>query len=111
MEDLPGASRRPARSPARSGADASPTRSTQPPRLRNLRLRQEFTEADRDKYLHDTFEFFAEFFEASLLLYREIGEVFGKKDVGKKDAAVRKRLRLLGLLPVARPSLHGAKTA
>ena len=32
-------------------------------------------------------------FEASLLLYREIGEVFGKKDVGKKDAAaVRKVL-------------------
>ncbi len=34
-------------------------------------------------------------FEASLLLYREIGHALEKKDAGKKDAsAVRKRLRL-----------------
>jgi hypothetical protein len=66
VEGLPGSGRRPPPSSARSGADSSPARSTQTPRSSNLRLRQEFTEADKDKHLHDAFEFLADFFEASL---------------------------------------------
>jgi hypothetical protein len=36
------------------------------PRSSNLRIRREFTEADCDKFLHNTFEYMAEFFETSL---------------------------------------------
>lgn len=36
------------------------------PRSSNLRLKQEFTEHDRDTFLHDSFELFAQFFEGSL---------------------------------------------
>lgn len=36
------------------------------PRSSNLRLKQEFTEHDRDAFLHDSFELFAQFFEGSL---------------------------------------------
>ena len=41
-----------------------PARSTD--RSSNLRLRKEFTEADKDDFLHKAFDFIAEFFEASL---------------------------------------------
>ena len=66
VERLPAAGRPPPPPPARSGVDPSSARSIQAPRSSNLRLRQEFTEADKDKYLHDAFEFLADFFEASL---------------------------------------------
>lgn len=36
------------------------------PRSSNLRLKKTFTEADRDRFLHASFDFMAEFFEASL---------------------------------------------
>jgi hypothetical protein len=36
------------------------------PRSSNLRLKKSFTEADRDRFLDDTFEFMARFFENSL---------------------------------------------
>lgn len=36
------------------------------PRSSNLRLKKEFTEHDRDTFLHDSFELFAQFFEGSL---------------------------------------------
>ena len=36
------------------------------PRSSNLRLKKEFTDYDRDKFLHDTFEYMAKFFDASL---------------------------------------------
>jgi hypothetical protein len=36
------------------------------PRSSNLRLKKEFTEHDRDAFLHDSFELFARFFEGSL---------------------------------------------
>lgn len=36
------------------------------PRSSNLRLKQEFNEHDRDTFLHDGFELFAQFFEGSL---------------------------------------------
>lgn len=41
-----------------------PARSTG--RSSNLRLRKEFTEADKDDFLHKAFDFIAEFFEASV---------------------------------------------
>jgi hypothetical protein len=47
--------RKPAFEPAPSKARSS-----------NLRLRKEFTEADKDDFLHKAFDFIAEFFEASL---------------------------------------------
>ena len=36
------------------------------PRSSNLRLKKDFTDFDRDKFLHDTFEYMAKFFNASL---------------------------------------------
>jgi len=36
------------------------------PRSSNLRLAKNFTDYDRDKFLHDSFEFMAKFFDASL---------------------------------------------
>lgn len=36
------------------------------PRSSNLRLKKEFTEFDRDQFLHDSFEYMARFFETSL---------------------------------------------
>jgi hypothetical protein len=36
------------------------------PRSSNLRLKKEFTDFDRDKFLHDTFSYVAKFFDASL---------------------------------------------
>jgi hypothetical protein len=65
VERLPSAGRLPP-SPTRSGTAVSPANSPQVPRSSNLRLRQDFTEADKDKYLHEAFEFLAQFFEASL---------------------------------------------
>ena len=37
------------------------------PRSSNMRLRKDFTEADGDAFLHESFEFIASFFEGSLL--------------------------------------------
>lgn len=36
------------------------------PRSSNLRLKKEFTEFDRDKFLHDAFDYMAKFFDTSL---------------------------------------------
>jgi hypothetical protein len=36
------------------------------PRSSNLRLKKEFTDYDRDKFLHDSFDYMAKFFDASL---------------------------------------------
>jgi hypothetical protein len=36
------------------------------PRSSNLRLKKEFTDFDRDKFLHDAFDYIAKFFDASL---------------------------------------------
>jgi len=36
------------------------------PRSSNLRLKKEFTDFDRDKFLHDAFDYMAKFFDASL---------------------------------------------
>jgi hypothetical protein len=44
-----------------SGAASSGT-----PRSSNLRLKKEFTQRDHDVFLHESFEFFAQFFEGSL---------------------------------------------
>jgi TIR domain len=41
-----------------------PTRAL--PRSSNLRLRKAFTDADKDKFLHQSFDFLAQFFEGSL---------------------------------------------
>lgn len=47
---------------------AAPVQATAPafPRSSNLRLKQEFNEHDRDTFLHEGFELFAQFFEGSL---------------------------------------------
>jgi hypothetical protein len=44
------------------------------PRSSNLRLKKTFTEADRDRFLHASFDFLAEFFEASLAELQERNE-------------------------------------
>jgi hypothetical protein len=36
------------------------------PRSSNLRLKKEFTDFDRDRFLHDTFDYMAKFFDASM---------------------------------------------
>lgn len=38
----------------------------EPPRSSNLRLKKEFSDFDRDKFLHDAFDYMGKFFQASL---------------------------------------------
>jgi len=47
-------------------ASATPQAIGQALRSSNLRLKKEFTEFDRDQFLHDSFEYMARFFDASL---------------------------------------------
>jgi hypothetical protein len=55
------------RHPATLLAGMGPAQPTQErPRSSNLRLKKEFTDFDRDKFLHDTFDYMAKFFDASL---------------------------------------------
>jgi len=49
-----------------SGASANP-QVFDAPRSSNLRIRQDFTEHDRDKFLEESFEYIANFFENSLI--------------------------------------------
>jgi len=51
---------------AQTVAHTTATVSTGTARSSNLRLKKEFTEHDRDKFLQDGFELFAQFFEGSL---------------------------------------------
>ncbi|MVT55264.1 TIR domain-containing protein [Bradyrhizobium yuanmingense] len=55
-----------ARAPKASPAPVSTAASAAKPRSSNLRLKKTFTEAERDRFLHASFDFMAEFFEASL---------------------------------------------
>lgn len=52
--------------PKASPAPTSAAVSGAKPRSSNLRLKKTFTEADRDRFLHESFDFLAEFFETSL---------------------------------------------
>jgi hypothetical protein len=56
--------------PAARPSQAAFASSVQPdperPRSSNLRLKKEFTDYDRDKFLHDSFDYMAKFFDASL---------------------------------------------
>jgi hypothetical protein len=52
---------------ARQAAPGAPVTMVAPsPRSSNLRLKKTFTEADKDRFLDDAFEFMARYFEASL---------------------------------------------
>lgn len=51
--------------PAQPPSAATPPTSFSP-RSSNLRLRKQFTDADRDRFLDDSFEFMSKFFEGSL---------------------------------------------
>lgn len=55
-----------AKAPKASPAPTAAPISAAKPRSSNLRLKKTFTEADRDRFLHASFDFMAEFFEASL---------------------------------------------
>jgi len=48
------------------GMNVQPAGLSSPPRSSNLRLKKEFTEADKDDYLQQAFDFMARFFEGSL---------------------------------------------
>ena len=51
---------------ARAGQAVAPALSSSLPRSSNMRLRKTFTEADKDRFLHEAFEYMATFFEGSL---------------------------------------------
>jgi len=51
---------------ARSNQPVAPTRASPFPRSSNMRLRKTFTEADKDNFLHEAFDYIAKFFEGSL---------------------------------------------
>lgn len=59
------ASAAPAQTP-RSRSDGSSTGPASLPRSSNLRMRKDFTDRDKDKFLNDSFEYAARFFEGSL---------------------------------------------
>lgn len=60
------------RAPAQRGQRVRPPQEAAPmlgspiPRSSNMRLRKTFTEADKDNFLHEAFEYIAKFFEGSL---------------------------------------------
>lgn len=56
--------KQPSKSPSTAPASEVPQKTE--PRSSNLRLRKNFTEADRDRFLDDAFTFIAKFFENSL---------------------------------------------
>ena len=62
------------------------------PRSSNLRVRKEFTDLDRDRFLHDGFEFMANFFENSMkeLVSRNSGldQTFRRIDANRFTAVV-----------------------
>ncbi len=49
-----------------ASAAPTPARMVSAPRSSNLRIRQQFTDADQDQFLDEAFEFMAQFFEGSL---------------------------------------------
>lgn len=63
-------SRSPKEVPSASAASTGPLRAPLP-RSSNLRLKQEFSDQDRDEFLHKTFEYVANFFEGSLQAMEE----------------------------------------
>lgn len=65
VEKLTGASPKPP-SPATKRLPVPPPGKSALPRSSNLRLRKEFSELDRDRFLRDAFEYVARFFEGSL---------------------------------------------
>lgn len=77
--------------PARPGATA-PASAAAGPRSSNLRLKKSFTEADRDRFLTDAYDFIAKFFEASLAELRErndgIETTFRRLDANRFTAVV-----------------------
>jgi TIR domain len=62
------------------------------PRSSNLRVRKEFTDLDRDRFLHEGFEFIAKFFENSMqeLVARSSGldQTFRRVDVNRFTSAI-----------------------
>ncbi|WP_412775554.1 toll/interleukin-1 receptor domain-containing protein [Thalassospira lucentensis] len=56
----------PSEIPASSQFETTPKTITPPPRSSNLRIRKSFTEADRDNFLDEGFDFLARFFQSSL---------------------------------------------
>ncbi|MBU3891055.1 toll/interleukin-1 receptor domain-containing protein [Methylosinus sporium] len=62
------------------------------PRSSNLRIRQSFTDADRDVFLHDGFDYMARFFEASLeelqARHASIRTTFRRLDANRFTAVV-----------------------
>jgi hypothetical protein len=52
--------------PATTASASIPASAAQEPRSSNLRLKKEFSDFDRDHFLHIAFEFMARFFESSL---------------------------------------------
>lgn len=72
-------------------AEASAPRDAEP-RSSNLRVRKEFSQRDRDRFLTDTFEFVARFFENSLAELEErhdpIDTSFRRVDANTFDSAI-----------------------
>ncbi len=61
-----GASGLPSAYHAAPAATAGGPSTSERPRSSNLRLKKEFSDFDRDKFLHDSFEYMGKFFQASL---------------------------------------------
>ena len=59
------------KAPTPAAATNSKVRGTTDARSSNLRIRKEFSEADQDRFLEETFEFIARFFENSLAELQE----------------------------------------
>ena len=53
--------------PAEPATDTSRTPRTDKPRSGNMRIAKTFTDRDRDRFLHDAFEYLAKFFDNSLI--------------------------------------------
>ncbi|MFT3942083.1 toll/interleukin-1 receptor domain-containing protein [Rhodopseudomonas sp.] len=81
------------------------------PRSSNLRIRKEITEADRDRFLHNSFEFMMEFFDSSLAelanRHQEIETAYRRIDNDRFSAVIYQNGKAVSRCKIALGSMFG----
>lgn len=81
------------------------------PRSSNLRIRKEITEADRDRFLHNSFEFMMEFFESSLAelenRHQEIETAYRRIDNDRFSAVIYQNGKAVSRCKITLGSMFG----
>ncbi|PZA12146.1 hypothetical protein DNX69_09000 [Rhodopseudomonas palustris] len=103
----------PKRPDPRTRREETTSQSTEIARARssNLRIRKEITEADRDRFLHNSFEFMMEFFESSLAelenRHQEIETAYRRIDNDRFSAVIYQNGKAVSRCKIALGSMFG----